>query len=65
MPNVFINIENFCQKRFDALKLYETVLENFPFPKSKEAVIALAKLRAAESGYAAIGAFKLLREREG
>ena len=63
-PNVYINIENFLQKKLDALQVYESEIKDFPFPRSKEAVIALAKLRGAASASGAPEAFKLLRERE-
>ena len=38
-------------------------LVNFPFPRSHQAIRALATLRGAASGFEAAEAFELLRER--
>jgi len=63
VPNVFIDIEKFLESKLDALDGYSTELGQFPFPRSRESVRALALIRGAASGFAAAEAFALLRER--
>jgi LmbE family N-acetylglucosaminyl deacetylase len=64
-PNVFVNIEGFLEKKIEALEIYNSEMDDFPFPRSSEAVRALAKVRGAASGFVAAEAFILLRERQG
>jgi LmbE family N-acetylglucosaminyl deacetylase len=61
-PNVFINIEEFLDEKLRAMNIYASEIRNFPFPRSDEAVMALASLRGANSGFKAAEAFELLRE---
>ena len=61
-PNVFIDVSRFIAKKISILKNYESELGPFPFPRSVEAVKALAVLRGAESGFKAAEAFMLLKE---
>jgi len=62
-PNVFVNIDNYLNEKLRALDIYKTELGDFPFPRSHEAIRALAMLRGAASGFRAAEAFELLRER--
>ncbi len=62
-PNVFVNIEAFLEKKLQAMEIYATEMGEFPFPRSREAIRALAALRGAASGCNAAEAFELLRER--
>lgn len=62
-PNVFVDIAPFLEDKLRAMALYASELGNFPFPRSLEAVRALATLRGAASGFDAAEAFELLRER--
>jgi LmbE family N-acetylglucosaminyl deacetylase len=62
-PNVFVNIEPFLEDKLRAMDIYESELGVFPFPRSHEAIRALATLRGATSGFKAAEAFELLRER--
>lgn len=61
-PNVFVNIEDFIDKKIDIMKIYESELGKLPFPRSEQAIEALAMLRGAASGYKAAEAFMLLKE---
>lgn len=61
-PNVFIDITEHFEKKFEIMKTYESELSEFPFPRSKEAIRALAALRGAASGHASAEAFMLLKE---
>jgi LmbE family N-acetylglucosaminyl deacetylase len=61
-PNVFVNIEEFIEKKIDIMKIYESELGEFPFPRSEKAIQALAMLRGAASGCKSAEAFMLLKE---
>jgi hypothetical protein len=45
------------------MDIYSSEMGNFPFPRSHEAIQALARIRGAVSGFKAAEAFELLRER--
>ncbi len=62
-PNVFIDIASFIETKLQAMDIYTSELGEFPFPRSHQAIRALASLRGATSGYMAAEAFELLRER--
>lgn len=62
-PNVFVDIAPFLEGKLRAMDVYSSELEEFPFPRSQQAIRALATLRGAASGYLAAEAFELLRER--
>ena len=62
-PNVFVDIEQFVSKKMDVMNIYDSEVGEFPFPRSQEAILALAALRGAASGFKAAEAFELLRER--
>ncbi len=62
-PNVFVDIGPYIDKKLRAMEIYASELGKFPFPRSHEAVRALATLRGAAAGYSAAEAFDLLRER--
>ena len=63
-PNVFVDIESFLDRKLEIMAIYQSELGVFPFPRSIEAIRALAKLRGMTSGFKAAEAFQLLRERE-
>lgn len=60
-PNVFINIENFIEKKQLALKAYDSEICEWPHPRSTETTRHLAQLRGAHSGCKAAEAFILYR----
>jgi len=62
-PNVFVDIEPFLNDKLRAMDIYASELGGFPFPRSHEAIRALATLRGVASGFKAAEAFELLRER--
>jgi N-acetylglucosamine malate deacetylase 1 len=63
-PNYFVDIGEHLERKLAAMSIYASELGQFPFPRSLEALRALAAVRGAESGYAAAEAFELLRERQ-
>ena len=62
-PNYFVNIEDYLDLKLEIMLVYASEMSSFPFPRSLEAISALAKLRGAASGYLAAEAFELLKER--
>jgi hypothetical protein len=44
------------------MDMYSSEIGKFPFPRSNEAITALAKFRGSSSGFKAAEAFQLLRE---
>ena len=62
-PNVFVNIEPYLDDKIRAMDIYASEIGEFPFPRSHEAIQALAILRGAASGFKTAEAFELLRER--
>ena len=63
IPNVFVDISAQLDRKLELLGIYASELGAHPFPRSLEAVRALAQVRGAASGFAAAEAFQLLRER--
>lgn len=61
-PNVFVGIEPYLEGKLQAMEIYTSELSAFPFPRSKEAICALATVRGASSGFMAAEAFELLKE---
>ncbi len=62
-PNVFVNIESFLDKKIEIMKIYESEISKFPFPRSEKAIQSLAYIRGTASGFEAAEAFMLLKER--
>jgi N-acetylglucosamine malate deacetylase 1 len=63
-PNYFVDIAAYLESKLNVLSVYASELGTFPFPRSIEAVRALATLRGATAGFLAAEAFQLLRERQ-
>ena len=61
-PNVFVNIDNYLEKKLEIMKVYKSELAEFPFPRSEQAIRGLAAIRGSESGCQAAEAFMLLKE---
>lgn len=61
-PNVFIGIPGQLERKLSILALFAGETGEFPFPRSRRAVEALAALRGSACGAEAAEAFMLLRE---
>lgn len=61
-PTRFVDIGGHIDGKIEALGLYESELGEFPFPRSEEAVRALASFRGSSAGCRAAEAFMILRE---
>lgn len=62
VPNLYINITSFLQKKINAMKTYQSEWGKHPFPRSADTMKALALLRGSECGVKAAEAFMILRE---
>lgn len=62
--NLYVNIENYLEKKVAALSIYASEIGKHPFPRSEDAVRALATLRGSEVGVSAAEAFMLLKQIE-
>ena len=60
-PNFFVNISDHLDLKFSLLKIYQSEFGEHPFPRSLDAVQALALLRGAQMGVKAAEAFQILR----
>jgi N-acetylglucosamine malate deacetylase 1 len=63
-PNCFVDISRYLERKLEIVRAYESEIGAFPFPRSLQAIRALAEVRGAASGFAAAEAFQLLRERQ-
>jgi len=63
-PDWFVDVSQFMARKLQLAAIYESELGIFPFPRSAEAIDALAKVRGMAAGVAAAEAFQLLRQRE-
>lgn len=61
-PNLFEDISEFVEKKLTIMSHYESEMGVFPFPRSREAIEALAKVRGTQSNFGAAEAFMLLKE---
>jgi len=62
IPNVFIDISDFFDKKLEIMKIYESEIGNHPFPRSEETIKALAQVRGAQAGCKYAESFMLLKE---
>ncbi len=61
-PNVFVNIEGYLEKKINLMRIFRSEIGDFPFPRSPEAIEALASLRGIQAGCKSAEAFMLLKE---
>lgn len=60
--NVFVNIDDFLDKKIEIMKVFKSEMGVFPFPRSEEAIRALAMLRGSNIGCNYAESFMLLRQ---
>ena len=61
--NVFVDIGGQFERKIELIKIYESEVGEFPFPRSEKALRALAHLRGSQAGFEAAEAFSLLVQR--
>jgi len=62
IPNVFVDISEFFNKKLAIMKVYESEIGIHPFPRSEETIESLAKVRGAQAGCKYAESFMLLKE---
>lgn len=62
-PNSFVDIGDFMPQKLALMHVYGSEMGDFPFPRSDQALTALAQVRGSQSGCAAAEAFQLLVEK--
>ena len=64
LPNSFVNISQYIDRKIKAALIYETEFKAHPFPRSVENIRALALHRGASSNYNYAEAFMMLLNRQ-
>lgn len=62
VPNVFIDISEYMNKKIEILKIYESEMGEHPFPRSEKNIRALATFRGATAGCEYAESFMLIKE---
>jgi len=62
VPNVFVNIDEYMDKKIEIMKTYESEMGIHPFPRSERNIRALATYRGATSGCDYAESFTLIKE---
>jgi LmbE family N-acetylglucosaminyl deacetylase len=62
VPNVFVDISEFMEKKIEIMKVFESEIAEHPFPRSERNLRALATLRGATCGCEYAESFVLLKE---
>lgn len=60
-PNYYVDITNTLERKLETMKIYDTEIGKFPFPRSIENVKALATVRGATSGVKYAEAFRIVK----
>ena len=61
-PNLFINVENFIDKKIEVMRHYQSQLEKDPSPRSESAIRSLARFRGSQSGQMFAEAFTIFHQ---
>ena len=62
-PTVFVDVSDYLERKIELMRVYESEMGEFPFPRSERALRALADVYGAQSGFKATEGFMLVRER--
>ncbi len=62
IPNVFVDISNFMDKKLEIMNVFKSEMGEHPFPRSERNLLALATLRGATAGCEYAESFVLLKE---
>jgi len=62
IPNVFVDISGFMDKKIEIMKNFESEMAEHPFPRSERNLRALATLRGATAGCEYAESFMLLKD---
>ena len=62
IPNVFIDISEYLEKKIDIMKIFQSEIGKHPFPRSERTLRSLATIRGATAGCEYAESFILLKE---
>jgi LmbE family N-acetylglucosaminyl deacetylase len=62
IPNVFVDISDYMDKKIEAMEIYEGEMGSHPFPRSERNIKALATHRGATVGCEYAESFMLIKE---
>lgn len=62
VPNVFVDVSEYFEKKIEIMKIFESEIAQHPFPRSEKNLRALATLRGATCGCEYAESFILLKE---
>jgi LmbE family N-acetylglucosaminyl deacetylase len=62
IPNVFVDISNYIDKKIEVMNVYKSEMSEHPFPRSERNIRALATFRGATSNCNYAESFMLLKE---
>jgi len=65
LPNYYVDITKYFDKKIEAFKYYKTEKRDYPHPRSEEALKVLAQKRGTEIGFKFAEAFMILRSKWG
>ncbi len=63
-PNLFVNIDKYIAKKLTLLAIYNSEMQEHPFPRSFKNVSSLSHLRGSQMGSEAAESFQILKEIE-
>ena len=61
VPNYYVDISDYLERKIEAMKIYDTEIGTPPFPRSIEAIRSLATIRGATSGVRYAEAFHVIK----
>jgi LmbE family N-acetylglucosaminyl deacetylase len=61
-PNLYENVTQTFEEKMAIMDIYQSEMAEFPFPRSRQAIEALAMKRGAECGYLRAEAFMILKQ---
>jgi len=61
-PNVYIDISSYLEEKLNILDIFQSEMGEFPFPRSRKAISALANLRGVQCNALSAEAFMLIKE---
>ncbi len=61
IPNCFIDVSSYLDRKIEIMKIYKSELGKHPFPRSEEAIRAQALLRGVQAGSLYAEAFQLIK----
>jgi LmbE family N-acetylglucosaminyl deacetylase len=62
IPNVFVDISEYMDKKLEIMRVFESEIAQHPFPRNERNIKALGTLRGATCGVEYAESFMLLKE---